>query len=112
MLGECSFHHGIEESCDCDDVECRRAHPRRTKKNKEARKLLKKASKKTEKRKAKREKKAKKGKKKADKSHYRQWRDAQKTDETNQEKRRRYLELYPNGAPTTVPFVKEEEEES
>lgn len=105
MLGECSFHHGIEESCDCDDVECRRAHPRRTKKNKEARKLLKKASKKTAKRKAKRRE--KKAKKKADGRHYRQWRDSQNTDETNSEKRRRYLQLYPNGAPTTVP-VKEE----
>ena len=70
---------------------------------------MKKASKKTEKRKAKRKaKQEKKAKNAARKSHYRQWRNAQNTDETNQEKRRRYLELYPNGAPTTVP-VKEEE---
>jgi len=104
-MRECSFHHGIEESCDCDDVDCRRAHPRRTRKNKEARKQIRKEAKRKKERKVKRKKERKA------KSHYTQWRDDQETGETNAEKRRRYLELYPNGKPTTtaMSLVKEEQ---
>ena len=111
-MRECSFHHGIEESCDCDDVDCRRAHPRRTRKNREARKQIRKEAKRKKERKVKRkkERKVKKGK-----SHYTQWRDDQETGETNAERRRRYLELYPNGNPngkpttTAMSLVKEEQ---
>ena len=92
-MRECSFHHGIEESCDCDDVDCRRAHPRRTKKNREVRQQIRKEAKRKKERKAKRKKERKDNK---GKSHYTQWRDAQETGETNVEKRRRYLELYPD----------------
>jgi len=104
-MRECSFHHGIEESCDCDDVDCRRAHPRRTRKNKEARKQIRKEAKRKKERKVKRKKERKA------KSHYLQWRDAQETGETKAEKRQRYLELYPNGKPTIteMSLVKEEQ---
>ena len=114
QMGECSFHHGVATPCECDNINCQMAHVRRVKKNRELRKYTKEKEENDEERQEqqqqqqqdqpKQEKKKYKGNKpKGAKSkgqnHYQKWRDTQKTRETNAEKRRRYLELYPNGPP-------------